>query len=133
MKKIGLIVMGVCLLVALVFSFKTNAKVKSYTITEIQVNGTANENLDSIDKALTDFFTQAGEERENSDISGDIDDSLDNMGDKIGRSVSRMGEFTRLLIGDSNYNKLIAFRDWVVNSAKYIIQELGKVLGSWFN
>lgn len=133
MKKIYLIVIGVCLISVSLFGFKVNAKVNSYNVTQVQANGIVNENIDAITQALRNFFTQAGKKREETDVPGEVDDSLNNMGDKIGRSVSRMGEFTRLLIGDSNYNKIITFRGWVVNSAKYIIQEFGKALGNWFN
>src|SRR5574344_29315 len=110
-----------------------NIKIQNTKITNIQTNGTKDDNLSKIDEALTDIFKKAGEERSKTDVVGEIDNTLDNMGDSVGKSLNAFQKFTRLFIGEENYNKLVSFKNWIVNNAKYIVSEFGRVLGEWFN
>ena len=96
---------------------------------------TGNENLDAIDGALTDFFEQAGQNREelNANPVEIVDDALTNMGDKFGTSVNRLGKYVRLLIGEKNYNRIVSFNNWIAESARNLVKEFGRILGEWFS
>ena len=133
MKKIILSFLCIALVTVLVGIPQGSAQ--NYKITNIETNGTVNENLDAIDGALTDFFEQAGQNREelNTNPVEIVDDALTNMGDKFGTSVNRLGKYTRLLIGEKNYNRIVSFNNWLAESARNLVKEFGRILGEWFS
>lgn len=133
MKKIILSFLCIALVTVLVGIPQGSAQ--NYKITNIETNGTVNENLDAIDGALTDFFEQAGQNREELNTSPVeiVDDALTNMGDKFGTSVNRLGKYTRLLIGEKNYNRIVSFNNWLAESARNLVKEFGRILGEWFS
>lgn len=133
MKKIILSFLCIALVTVLVGIPQGSAQ--NYKITNIETNGTVNENLDAIDGALTDFFEQAGQNREelNANPVEIVDDALTNMGDKFGTSVNRLGKYVRLLIGEKNYNRIVSFNNWLAESARNLVKEFGRILGEWFS
>lgn len=133
MKKIILSFLCIALVTVLVGIPQGSAQ--NYKITNIETNGTVNENLDAIDGALTDFFEQAGQNREelNTNPVEIVDDALTNMGDKFGTSVNRLGKYVRLLIGEKNYNRIVSFNNWLAESARNLVKEFGRILGEWFS